>query len=87
MESIEMVHECLNIMISLKSMQDFSSVHGYTMTDLFYQQLVEFSIFHQLFSYCFNFLTFLSPLTEHVLGDFKLNFNTTLFQEKAVLLF
>lgn len=36
MESVTMVHECLNIMISLKSTQDFSSVHGYTMTDAFY---------------------------------------------------
>lgn len=49
-ERVKMIQECLNLTISLKILRDFSPAHGYTMTDLFYQQLVKLPIFHQVFS-------------------------------------
>lgn len=71
MESTGMVQN-VQTLISLQSAQDFPSVCGYTVTDLFYQQPAGFSFFPQFsFSYCFNFLTFLSPLAVCVLGTFR----------------
>lgn len=48
MESTGMVHK-YQTLILLKSAQDFSSVYGYTMTDLFYQQPSDFSMFSSAF--------------------------------------
>lgn len=59
MESMTMVREWTLWSLS-KVHRIFSSAHGYTMTDVLYQQLVEFSIFHQLFVRAF--LTFLLHL-------------------------